>query len=241
MHDVIGYNDMTGGGQASFTTDRFGKNNQALNLNDGYASIGGSLYFSTTAFSISLWIYPVMDQFTPFSSVNIFDSGNINNNGPYGSSDFSDDIILYLNAANSEPIFQIYYSKTCVVNVQSSVNLINSQWHHLTATYDGVTASIYINGTLASSVKQAYSLTNQSRMYNYFGGNRNFGRGSGNFGQSASHLDDIRFYNISLTPNQILNIMNFANTTCNFIYLLLLLQCLKKNTFIYIFGPSVKR
>ena len=227
MQDVIGFNDMTGNGQANFTTDRFGKNSQALNLNNDYASIGGSLYFATPAFSISLWIYPVIDQYTLSSSVNIFDSGN--SNGYYDNTDyFSDDIILYLNAANSEPIFQIYYSTTCVVNVQSSVNLFNSQWHHLAATYDGVTASIYINGTLVGSVKQAYSLTNQSRAFNTFGGNRNiYGRDSGNFGQSASHLDDIRLYNISLTPNQIVNIMNAANATCKFIYLFVMLFELK--------------
>jgi len=206
-YDLIGDADMLSGlyltNPILYSTDRFGNQNEALNLNNGYTFLSPDYYFSTPAFSISLWINPLIDQSYPINSaVNLINFGNGNDN-----------IILNLLAPNMST-FQFFYSTTCVINVQSFISLANSQWNLLTATYDGLTASIYINGSLAGSVKQAYSMPVITRANNYFGNNNNL-----NFRQSSLYLDDIRFYNISLTQSQIVNIMNFVpapNTTCKY-------------------------
>ena len=206
IYDLIGDADMLPGMSTNpiiFPADRFGSQNDSLNLNNGYTFLPPGYYFTTPAFSISLWIYPIIDQSNPiYSSVNLIKFGNGN-----------DDIILNLITPNMLT-FQFFYSTTCVINVQSSIGLANGHWNLLTATYDGLTANIYINGFLAGSVKQAYSLSMMPRANNYFGNNNNYNL---NNGQPSFFLDDIRFYNISLTQNQIVNIMNFVptpNTTC---------------------------
>ena len=204
MHDLIGFMDMTSGIAENgnlFTKDRFGNKNEALSLNYANTYLASGYYFTTTAFSISLWIRPIYSQFG-FSTDNVIDFGNGNNNG---INVYSDDIIFNLLVPDLKPVFQVYYSSTCVINAQSSIGLVNGHWHHLTATYDGLTASIYINGTLTGSVKQAYSLPLITRMSN------NFGVNNLNYRQTSALLDDIRFYNVSLTKNQIVNIMKIEN------------------------------
>ncbi len=57
MTDVIGNADMTQGSLTTFVTDRFGKANSALNLNGGYTQVPSGVYFNTTSFSISAWVY----------------------------------------------------------------------------------------------------------------------------------------------------------------------------------------
>ena len=186
----------------SFNTDRFGNPNEALDLINGYVFLTPGYFFTSPQFSISLWIYT--NGWSPMNSV-ILDFGNANANANANS--FLDDIIL--NLVDTDligPIVQIYNSSTLVVNGKSSIGLLAGQWHLFTVTYDGVTVSIYINGLLTSSVQQSYSLPVIMRMNNYFGAS-SMNKYQNSY--SPTRIDDIRFYNISLTLNQILNIMNF--------------------------------
>ena len=205
MHDLIGFKDMFSVNPISFNTDRFGNSNEALDLSSGYTFLTPGYFFTTPQFSISLWIYT--NGLMPPNSV-ILDFGNGNGNG----NSFLDDIILYLVSNDLiGPNVQIYNSSTLVVNAESSLSLVAGQWHLFTVTYDGVTVSIYINGILTSSVQQSYSLPVIMRMNNYFGAS------SMNKYQYlySTRIDDIRFYNISLTSNQILNIMNLDSSLNN--------------------------
>ena len=204
MHDVIGYKDMFSVNAISFNTDRFGNPNEALDLINGYTFLTPGYFFSTPQFSISLWIYP--NGWSPSNSV-ILDFGNGNTNG----NSFVDDIILYQVSTDYQgPNVQIYNASTLVMNAKSSIGLVNYQWQLLTVTYDGLTLKVFRNGTLTGSVKQAYSLPVIMRMNNFFGAS------STNIYQHSSlRLDDIRFYNISLTREQILNILNIDNSFMN--------------------------
>ena len=198
MNDDIGNADMNQGSiPTTFTADRFGNLNAALNLNGGYTYLTPGYYFTTPQFSISVWIYPL--ALTGYSRVIDFSNGGVNEN-----------IILAIESYYPGPILQICDSTTFVINnAQSSIGLVDAQWQFLTATYDGVTANIYINGTLTGSVQHNYSLPLVFRTNIYIGKSY---QTYFDLGYSGSYLDDLRFYNISLTSNQILNIMNNDNS-----------------------------
>ena len=68
------------------------------------------------------------------------------------------------------------------------------------------------NVSLASSVKQNYSLPMLTRYYNFFG--RDYTNSYNN--HPGIYFDDIRFYNISLTPKQIQNIMKLFKGITNY-------------------------
>ena len=198
MKDAIGNADMKQGqlGGVIFTADRFGNLNEALNINTGYTYVDPGYYFTTPQFSISLWVY--QDAVSASNLNSLIDFGNSNN---YVA---NNDIILNTNSFS--PALQIWNYNSLIVYVQSPANIFSYlQWIHLVATYDGVTANIYLNGSLVSSVKQSYSLPVLIRSSNYFG---KYYLYPNNYYFGNTFLDDIRFYSISLTPNQILNIMN---------------------------------
>ena len=184
----------------SFNTDRFGNPNEALDLINGYTFLTPGYFFTSPQFSISLWIYP--NGWSPSNSV-LLDFGNGNANG----NSFLDDIILYQVSTDLiGPNVKIYNSSTLLINAESSMGLVTNQWQLLTVTYDGVNASIYINDALTASVQLTYSLPVIMRMNNYFGASS-----TNIYQHSSMRLDDIRFYNISLTLNQIVNIMAIEN------------------------------
>ena len=213
QQDLVGYADILSANQINYNSDRIGNQNESLDLSSGYAFLTAGYFFTTPEFSVSLWIYlAVIDQSSPTinTAVNLIDFSN-------GGT--SDNIMLNVEAFNVST-FQMYFSTTCVISVQSSIGLENGQWNHLAATYDGATASIYVNGSLAGSVKQAYSLPFLQRSTNYFA------HSSTNYGEQTLLLDDIRFYNISLTQRQISNIMEYSpapvsSTSCKYSYLFL--------------------
>ena len=60
MSDIIGDKHMTQGVNTSFAQDRFGNLNSALALNGGWAQVPPGVYFESSEFSISVWVYPYL-------------------------------------------------------------------------------------------------------------------------------------------------------------------------------------
>ncbi|MFH1439319.1 MAG: LamG domain-containing protein [Candidatus Woesearchaeota archaeon] len=75
--------------------------------------------------------------------------------------------------------------------------LSENQWYHIAATYDGARQKIYINGLLNSSSDQNGSITytDNGVSIGYYYGSATYFNGS---------IDDVVFYNKSLSPEQIL-------------------------------------
>jgi hypothetical protein len=203
MNDYIGSAHMIQGSSTTFTLDRFGNNNSALALNGGWTQVPAGIYFNTLEFTISVWVYP--KQIGSWSRVIDFTSGVSDDN-----------IILTLDSFYTKcPCGEI---RSLLMSItSSSLCLTLNQWQLLTATFDGTTFSIYINGTLSvmGTKSSSYSqLPSLNRNQNFIG-KSNAGPPNG---YSHSYLDDLRFYNKSLTQQEIVNLIvmnDVSNDICS--------------------------
>jgi len=189
LSDVIDGADMTNFG-TSFTSDRFGNLNAALSLNFGYTQVPSGDYFSANEFTISLWVYAQLLE----SFCRVIDFGV---SGPS-----TNNIVLALQQENNHQPY-IDYDIPPEHYALSSQPLIETQWQFLTATYDGSILKIYLNGILTGSQAWIYTLPKITRSSNFVGKSNYAGNGL-----SASYLDDLRFYNKSLSQLEIIDLMN---------------------------------
>ena len=173
-----------------FTLDRFGNENSALALNGGWTQVPSGVYFNTPEFTISVWVYP--RQVGSYSRIIDFGNGNS-----------SDNILLALSESNSlMPILQIYSGPNILISAISRQNLTLNNWQLVTATFDGTNSRIYLNGNLTVESDQEFNLTYIERPNCYIGkSNLN------------SILDDLRFYNKSLTQKEIEDLMLLNETS----------------------------
>ena len=185
--DVVGSCDMTQGINTTLTLDRFGCSNSALALNDDWAQVSSGIYFDSTEFTISVWIYPQQIN----SESRIIDFGN----GP------TDNVIISLTS-NMKPYFWIYHDIAYMKLIQSLQVLTLGQWQMLTVTFDGAIMSLYVNDTLAISDSFIYTMPSLTRSTCFIGKSN-----SPCCSYSKTSLDDLRFYNISLNKNDIKNLM----------------------------------
>jgi hypothetical protein len=94
-------------------------------------------------------------------------------------------------------------------NFISTKALVNNQWQFLVTSFDGSKVSLYINGTLILNQTTAfYSLPTVTRTQIWIGKSS-----WATDDYSSSYLDDLRFYNISLSQAQILELMLMNNQT----------------------------
>ncbi len=200
MKDVIGSADMIQGNLTSFTMDRFGNENSALALNGGWTQVPGGIYFNTLEFSISVWVYPS----SVGSASRIVDFGN----GP-----LPDNIIFTLsNLNNLQPLFIFYSGLTNFFSTISAINITLNQWQFLAATFNGANARVYLNGALVGESKTQ----NYTRPFYIWRNSCYIGKSNwAPDGYSHSYLDDLRFYNKSLTQQEILELMNYNTSKIN--------------------------
>jgi hypothetical protein len=198
MQDVAGSAHMTQGALTTFTSDRFGNPNSALALNTGYAIVPSGVYFDTPAFTISVWVYPNLIV-GYWARVIDFSNGAMTKT-----------ILFSMSAWSNLPALGIWdTSSYSIGNFISNTALVNNQWQFLVTSFDGTTAKVYINGSLTySGTLTLYALPTLIRTQNWIGKSAWTGDG-----YSSSFLDDLRFYNISLSQDQILELMNFQTTT----------------------------
>ena len=186
---------MSQGNLTYFTVDRFGNSNSSLALNGGWTQIPAGVYFDTPEFTISVWVYP--QQVGSYSRVINF--------GNSSTSTASNIVLRFDSDSDKSPALNIINSAGSSIGVCfSSEPLLNAEWQFLAATFNGTFESIYINGNLTGSVNvSTYILPSTNRLNNYIG--KSF---SSYHGFSSSYLDDLRFYNKSLTQEEIIQLMN---------------------------------
>ena len=118
----------------------------------------------------------------------------------FGNGAPSDNVVLTLDSGtNKIPILAVDIG-TIYGKVYSSQSLTQNNWQHLAASFDGIKMKIYINGTLMSEtyypVKGSLMPTSLNRTYCYVGKSN-----WANNGFSYSLVDDLRFYNKSLSQS----------------------------------------
>ena len=203
MNDVIGNANTTQGNSTTFVRDRFGKPNSALSLNGGWTQVPPGIYFNSQQFTICAWIYPQELS----NEARLLDFSN----GPN-----LDKIVISLSFQNSKKTyFSVNYPQ--IPNerplrdesITSSEQLNEKTWQFIVITLDGSRqASIYIDGNLRgiSQFKEDFPML--KRDLNYIGKSS-----LNNDGYSSSYIDDLRFYNKSLTQSQIIQLMNMNNAS----------------------------
>jgi len=200
MKDVIGTANMAQEYATYFTVNRFGNPNSALALNGGWTQVPPGIYFDTPEFTISVWVYP--QQVGNWSRV--IDFGNGLGTTPL------DNVVLRLDSnSNNLPALNIAVGTQNSVS-QSTKALSNATRQLLTAAFNGSLQSFYINGTLVCNKSINYSLPKIARSYNYIGKSYN-----PLHEYSWSFIDDLRFYNKSLSQSEILELMNQNETLSN--------------------------
>lgn len=195
MTDIIGNADMTQGNLTSFINDRFGSPNSALNLNGGWTQVPNGIYFNTNAFTISAWVFP--QQVGSWARLIDFGNGQTEAN-----------IYVSLDSGNDKRSAFLIWIGAWTAIMSPWPGMKQNQWTLLTATFNGSTMSLYINSVLVNSGLNLVLVPTLSRS-NCFIGKSN----SANDGFSSSYLDDLRFYNKSLTQVEILELMNQNETT----------------------------
>jgi hypothetical protein len=188
--------DMSGNGnngivyEATLTADRNGNPNSAYQFNgvDSYIDFGTSDLglAGSSEITFSAWIRP--DQPTTYHS----------------------------HVLSSNPIYSPYTMKTrglgSVVTAQCMIRTVNGgdyieadfggiivgNWHHMVCTYDGTSASIYVDGELQNSVSMSGSLRMSSQQI--LAGANPTSPPSGFFNGA---IDDIRIWNRALSASEI--------------------------------------
>jgi hypothetical protein len=202
MKDLIGTAHMTQGNLTTFIEDRFGNKNSALALNGGWTQIPPGVYFDTPEFSISVWVWP--QQINDYSRIIDF-----------GNGEYLDNLVFSLSqSASLNPYLDIYNGSTLEIRAVSNQCLTLGQWEFFTATFNDTNACIYLNGQLTANSYQRFNLTKITRA-NFYVGKSNWASD----GFSWSYFDDLKFFNISLTQEQILDLMNQNQSSKRFLIL----------------------
>jgi hypothetical protein len=193
MNDQIGMAHMTQGYLARYGSDRFGCPNSALDLNGGWTRVPDGFYFVTSVFSISVWVLPHKVEWW----ARVIDMSN--------RFAVADNVILSLDSSgNHLPAFCIFLSLYNEERLVSNKDLIENKWQHLAATFNGTTMSIYIDGILTGINSFAYQMPKIIRTKNYIGKSWS----SLSDGSSWSNLDDLKFFNKSLSNEEIISLVN---------------------------------
>jgi hypothetical protein len=111
------------------------------------------------------------------------------------------DIGINSNGSGGAIPGKIYFHlKNGITNLASTTILSPGQWYHIVATWNGTSASLYINGALEQTLSGAYSGLPSS------GGSLTLGGYNGTYFQG--NMDDIRVWNRALSQAEIQNNMN---------------------------------
>lgn len=156
---------------------------------DDYVQINDSATFDVgTEVSYAFWVKP-----------DGVDNGLIINKWANGAEDKQISVV-------STGQIRFYLFNWSGSNLESTGTVTFGEWNHIVTTYDGTTATIYINGQNAGSKSAASSNIADSTGHLYIGENAQ--RNGVNGDSFAGQVDDLRIYNYALTPVQVKSIYN---------------------------------
>ncbi len=200
-------NDESGNGNngtnngATLTTDRFGVSGKAYSFNgvSSFIEVNNDSSLCLPIYSISAWVKPNGYYLSGTDDANyILGKGNDFNDGHYS---------LHYKTISQKARASIGVGSSGLY-VNSTSDILSSDWVHIASTWDGNNLKIYINGSLENLVSVASNVQgiNSENLY---------------FGTMAANttwpywlngkLDDIAIYNRALTPSEITQLYNAGN------------------------------
>ena len=189
---------MYNGYNVFYTNDRFGTSNSAISLIDGYYEAPAGVYFRDDL-TIALWI-KISSQVTWSKIIDFGNAAGLENvlvSASFGGSGFP-----------APQIFDVNTDQT----LTSRTALVIGEWTHLVFTLNGTLGSLYMNGTLTAQSSMCVP-NNVIRSPNYIG------KSHWADGNLNADLDDLRFYNRSITLSEIIQLLNIARPTIDFLQL----------------------
>lgn len=173
------------------------KVNGCLSFDGGdYLNIGNNSAFDNSTISTSAWVK--FSSFTP----NQYIIGKEISTIPYGG------WMLRING-NGKLDYSISVGATNYLTEYTVSSMYTDTWYHVMGTYDGETINLYLDGKLvATNTSPSGAITTNSA-------NVNIGRSEG-FGRYFNgKIDEVKIYNVALTPEQVRQDMN-AGSQLNF-------------------------
>jgi hypothetical protein len=174
-------------------------NNMVYNSNETFSFNGSNSYINvpgfkntydfSTPYTISAWLNP-----TNSNSVDILSTY---------TPDFNDGVWLELNSVSNQIRFTARQNSTDIFNLFSSEVIGTGTWKHIVATYDAVTAKIYIDGVQATPTASASTLFSIART------DLDIGRMNDTLGRYiAGNIGLVTIYNRALTNAEVLSEFN---------------------------------
>ena len=152
-----------------------------------------------SSLTVSIWHYPVRLSGSGDAQFMIF--SNHYQGGPEPTSG-----LIFTSATGNDITFQTRFNNTCCQTQTSSTGYIRSEWQNWTATWDGSTKRIYLNGNEISATQSA---SGNNAMLNalYFGVNGGTHAGSGDSASDSlayrGYLSKVMIYNRAITETEI--------------------------------------
>jgi Concanavalin A-like lectin/glucanases superfamily/GEVED domain len=150
----------------------------------------------TSSFSLEAWVL----QETTVTTGTIISNGNIDATLKSG---------YHLVLNNNYPNLTWYdNSNNEVVNITSPYAIPNNEWHHISATYDGTTARLYIDGIEVISGTPSSSALNTPQSFKIGAETTNYAVLSSSINFFNGAIQEIRIWDVALSEAQIREMMN---------------------------------
>lgn len=183
-NNLLGTAPFNSNAGTSFTTDRNGNTNSALNIsNTGTSATINGLPYGNSSRTVSFWAKLNVIQ-SPYNMT--FSYGQSSNNSAIGGS-FNSMTVDYFGYAN---------------NFSASSSNSPSTWYHFVYVYDGTTAKIYKDGVMLASQAKTWNTINNNNIFKLgigVGGELNF----------DGAIDDLKIFNYVLTDTEINNLYTY--------------------------------
>ena len=191
--DITAYANAATLTNATLATDRFGKVNKALAVNNSQVKAANSVQLNSPNTTISFWVK--VNALPASGEVYLLSNGGWQERWKISLPNHGKPVFSTKNATGSN------------VDMDSdSVPLPVGQWRHIVATHDGTSNKIYINGLLKKSVAASGALGTTTKP---LGIGYDPIDSSGFFNGS---LDDIQIYNVALTDAEVAALYAAQNT-----------------------------
>jgi MSHA biogenesis protein MshQ len=124
-------------------------------------------------------------------------SSNISKEGIiFGTNSYFPAYGYHMEIYQSKLLFQVFPSTSFV---QSSITLSNNIWYHLVGTYNSGAINLYVNGITGGSGNYTYSASSENLILGrYYAGTHSL----------EGQLSNVKFYNRSLTAQEVLQNYN---------------------------------